>query len=189
LRRGRAFAKSLWRRLVRSITQSAEVPRRIPSTANVALRHAMKLHEWYEKFRPTISRLTNPLTHEMLSYHFNHLLAIFYRPSLWILTNIRSEYSLERIAPIATLFRPTTMVLHRSMYGGLYVGLFKHPFELSITLSVRIRRYFTMKGHRVDIKDYWNMILNGNWKHLKLNENGSISLKQFSDWIDSRLDT
>ena len=170
-----------------------KLPRQLQTIAaceSVALRYATKLHQWYQESRTNIS-LLSPRTREALSHHFNHLLALFYRSSLWNSTN--GSKRLATRPSLSTLFRPISMVLYRSRYGGSYVGLFKHPLELSITAAVRIRRYSKLKGDLADMGECWNMVwetvletvLKTGWKHLKLREKGSDCLRKFHSWATS----
>ena len=131
----------------------------------VAFRHVMKLHQWYEESCSNICYFLDPFAREVLSHHFYHFLALYFRPSLWISTNsdsLRGDRSM-----IETLFWPSAMVLTRSRNGGRYVSIFKHPLEFCITTAVRIDRYSKLIGH-VDISGCWETIFEGHWKCLEL---------------------
>ena len=152
----------------------------------MALRYAVELSEWYYENRFKIRHFLTPIARQVLSCQFNHLLALFNRPSLWIATrHVRIDQSGNRPS-ISTLFRPSAMILYGARHGGRYVGLFKHSFELCIKAVVRVCRYSRLTGCVVDSYGCWEMVLENGWKHLELNGTGSSLIQRFSTWASGQ---
>jgi hypothetical protein len=119
---------------------------------NLALGYAKKLREWYnndlsQKCRKSLSKTALAV----LSHHFNHFVALYLRPSLWLATGDTGKRNSTNGHSVSLLFRSSAMIIDRSINGGgPWVRLFKQPFESAIRAKIKVDRYSRWTASIVD---------------------------------------
>jgi hypothetical protein len=141
-----------------------------------------ELDRWYSQYYCPLLDDLAVSERQILSHTFNHLLALFYRPSIWIATAPEEDTSSDMRPSIEVLLRPFLMVLigikNGSEYVALHVRISKHSIELTINAFARIRRLLRhvicrYPEHLASCKELVRIAFEiipslSEWNHLKL---------------------